>query len=116
MLNDHVLTVLINSCTEDGEPLSDAKIRDQVVSLIVSSYETTSGAMAWAIYALLSTPGAWDTTTELTVMLARRLARTSQRLLDQHVRASGFAGPMGPKFMKIAGAEGLSTGPPRCCR
>ena len=32
-----------------------------MVSLIAAGYGTTSGAMAWAIYALLSTPGAWDT-------------------------------------------------------
>jgi cytochrome P450 len=44
--------------------LSDTEIRDQVVSLIAAGYETTSGAMAWAIYALLSTPGAWDTAVE----------------------------------------------------
>ena len=59
--DDHVLTMLVSNRTEAGEPLSDAEVRDQVVSLIAAGYETTSGAMAWAIYALLSTPGAWDT-------------------------------------------------------
>jgi hypothetical protein len=59
--DDHVLTMLVNSRTEAGEPSSDNEVRDQVVSLIAAGYETTSGAMAWAIYALLSTPGAWDT-------------------------------------------------------
>ena len=43
--------------------MSDAEVRDQVVSLI-AGYETTSGAMAWTIFALLSTPGAWDTTAD----------------------------------------------------
>jgi cytochrome P450 len=40
---------------------SDNEIRDSVISLITAGYETTSGALAWAIYALLSLPGAWDT-------------------------------------------------------
>jgi cytochrome P450 len=59
--DDHVLTTLINGRGEEGEALSDNEVRDQVVSLIAAGYETTSAAMAWAIYALLSTPGAWDT-------------------------------------------------------
>jgi len=57
--DDHVLTMLVNGRTEGGETLSDAEVRDQVVSLIADGYEATSAAMAWAIYALLSTPGAW---------------------------------------------------------
>jgi cytochrome P450 len=59
--DDHVLTMLVNGRDEEGQALSDAEIRDQVVSLIAAGYETTSAAMAWAIYALLSIPGMWDT-------------------------------------------------------
>jgi cytochrome P450 len=55
-----VLTMLVNGRDEKGQALSDTEIRDQVVSLIAAGYETTSAAMAWAIYALLSTPGIWD--------------------------------------------------------
>jgi hypothetical protein len=40
--------------------LSDNEIRDSIISLITAGYETTSGALAWAIYTLLSLPGAWD--------------------------------------------------------
>ena len=58
---DHVLAMLVNGRNDSAEALSDAEIRDQVVSLIAAGYETTSAAMAWAIYALLSTPGVWDT-------------------------------------------------------
>ena len=41
--------------------LSDNEIRDSIISLITAGYETTSGALAWAIYTLLTLPGAWDT-------------------------------------------------------
>lgn len=58
--DDHVLTALINSRAGAEEPLTDKEIRDQVVSLIAAGYETTSGAVGWAIYALLSVPGVWD--------------------------------------------------------
>ncbi|HET9889766.1 MAG TPA: cytochrome P450, partial [Mycobacterium sp.] len=62
--DDQVLTMLINGRGEEGYALSDNEIRDSVVSLIAAGYETTSGALAWAIYALLSQPGAWDTAAE----------------------------------------------------
>jgi cytochrome P450 len=58
--DDHLLTMLINGRGEEGYALSDNEIRDSVVSLITAGYETTSGALAWAIYTLLSLPGAWD--------------------------------------------------------
>jgi cytochrome P450 len=58
--DDHLLTALISSRPDDGQPLTHNEIRDQVVSLIAAGYETTSGALAWAIYALLTIPGAWD--------------------------------------------------------
>ena len=58
--DDHVLTMLINGRGEEGYALSDNEIRDSVVSLITAGYETTSGALAWAIYTLLSQPDAWD--------------------------------------------------------
>ncbi|WP_418155996.1 cytochrome P450 [Actinoalloteichus caeruleus] len=58
--DDHVLAALVNGVDEEGTALSDAEIRDQAVSLIAAGYETTSAAMAWAVYAMLSTSGVWD--------------------------------------------------------
>ncbi len=58
--DDHMLTMLINGRGDEGYALNDAEIRDSIISLITAGYETTSGAMAWAIYTLLTLPGAWD--------------------------------------------------------
>lgn len=38
----------------DSGEMSDDELRDMVVSLIVASYDTTSSALAWAVYALWS--------------------------------------------------------------
>jgi cytochrome P450 len=62
--DDHMLTMLIGGRGDDGYTLSDNEIRDSVISLITAGYATTSGALAWAIYSLLSLPGAWDTAAE----------------------------------------------------
>jgi cytochrome P450 len=58
--DDRLLATLINGSPDDEQPLTHNEIRDQIVSLITAGYETTSGALAWAIYALLNVPGAWD--------------------------------------------------------
>jgi cytochrome P450 len=58
--DDHMLTMLINGRGDEGYVLSDEEIRDQIISLITAGYETTSAAMAWAAYTLLTLPGAWD--------------------------------------------------------
>lgn len=60
-VDDNVLATLITGRTEAGEALRDDEIRDQIVSLIAAGYETTSAAMGWAVYALLSTPEVWQT-------------------------------------------------------
>jgi cytochrome P450 len=59
--DDHMLTMLINGRSEEGYALSGNEIRDSIISLIAAGYETTSGALAWATYTLLTLPGAWDT-------------------------------------------------------
>ncbi|WP_156661213.1 cytochrome P450 [Mycobacterium sp. 852002-51163_SCH5372311] len=58
--DDHMLTMLINGRGEEGYALADNEIRDQIISMITAGYETTSAALAWAAYTLLSLPGAWD--------------------------------------------------------
>jgi len=58
---DDILAMLLSTVDDDGAPgLSDQEIRDQVVSLIAAGYHTTSGALAWAVQALLAEPGVWD--------------------------------------------------------
>lgn len=58
--DDHMLTVLLNGRSDEGQTLRDNEIRDQIVSMITAGYETTSAALGWACYTLLTLPGAWD--------------------------------------------------------
>jgi cytochrome P450 len=50
------LDLLVGGRDGTGSGLSDAEVRDQMVSLIAAGYETTSAAMAWAIYGLACRP------------------------------------------------------------
>jgi cytochrome P450 len=40
--------------------LSDAEIRDQVVTLIAAGYDTTSSSLAWTLIRAAREPGVWD--------------------------------------------------------
>ncbi|GAA2102579.1 cytochrome P450 [Actinomadura alba] len=55
---DGVLGLLM-STHGDGLAMTDTELRDMVVSLIVASYDTTSAALSWAVYALWSDRRAW---------------------------------------------------------
>ena len=67
-----MLTMLINGRGEEDYALSDNEIRDSIISLITAGYETTSGALAWAVYTLLTLPGAWDDRRRRSAPRARR--------------------------------------------
>jgi cytochrome P450 len=56
-----LLTGLVHAGLAGGDALSDEEIRDQFVGLVAAGYDTSSAAIGSAIYAMLSTPGVWDT-------------------------------------------------------
>jgi cytochrome P450 len=55
-LRDDALSLLLQATYEDGRPLSDREIRDQLLTMIMAGYETTTSALAWSLERLLHTP------------------------------------------------------------
>lgn len=55
-LGDDVLSLLLAARLEDGGVLTDAEIRDHLVTLLFAGHETTASAMSWAVYHLLEHP------------------------------------------------------------
>ena len=49
---EDILSLLLAARDEDGQPMPDDEIRDQLVLLVVAGHETTAIAIAWALYAL----------------------------------------------------------------
>ena len=49
---EDILSLLLAARGEDGAPMSDEEIRDQLVLLVVAGHETTALSMAWGLYAL----------------------------------------------------------------
>ncbi|HEX8102950.1 MAG TPA: cytochrome P450 [Solirubrobacteraceae bacterium] len=57
---DDILSMLIAARFEDGEPMTDAEIRDQLMTLLLAGHETTATALAWTFDLLLRHPAALD--------------------------------------------------------
>jgi cytochrome P450 len=59
--HDDILSMLLAARDEDGNPLSDKALRDELVTLLVAGHETTATALAWSLERLTRTPAALET-------------------------------------------------------
>jgi cytochrome P450 family 135 len=46
---DDVLSLLLAARDEDGRPLTDAELRDELMTLLVAGHETTATALSWTL-------------------------------------------------------------------
>jgi cytochrome P450 family 135 len=53
---EDVLSMLVAARHEDGSPMSDAEIRDELLTLLVAGHETTATALSWAMERLTRHP------------------------------------------------------------
>lgn len=55
-----IFSLLLQARDEDGEPLSDQEMRDELITLLVAGHETTATGLAWAFERLVRHPGALE--------------------------------------------------------
>ena len=53
---EDVLSLLLQAHYEDGRPMTDAELRDELVTLLVAGHETTATALAWTFERLVHHP------------------------------------------------------------
>lgn len=53
---DDVLAMLLEARHEDGSPMSEQEIRDELLTLLVAGHETTASSLAWAFDRLAHEP------------------------------------------------------------
>jgi cytochrome P450 len=53
---DDVLAMLLAARHEDGSPMSDEELRDELMTLLVAGHETTASELAWAFERLARAP------------------------------------------------------------
>jgi cytochrome P450 family 135 len=55
---DDILSMLLQARHEDGSPMSDRELRDELMTLLVAGHETTATGLSWAIELLSRHPEA----------------------------------------------------------
>jgi cytochrome P450 len=53
---DDVLSLLLAARHEDGSPMTDIELRDELMTLLTAGHETTATGLSWAFERLLRTP------------------------------------------------------------
>ena len=53
---DDILSLLVAARHEDGSPMSDDEIHDELLTLLVAGHETTATALSWAVERLVRHP------------------------------------------------------------
>jgi cytochrome P450 len=53
---DDILSMLMQARHEDGAPMSDVELRDELMTLLVAGHETTATALSWAVERLVHSP------------------------------------------------------------
>jgi cytochrome P450 family 110 len=45
-----ILSLMMSARYDDGQPMSDVELRDELMTLLVAGHETTASALVWALY------------------------------------------------------------------
>ncbi|HET7445120.1 MAG TPA: cytochrome P450 [Solirubrobacterales bacterium] len=53
---DDVLSLLLSARDEDGQPMSDVELRDELITILGAGHETTATGLAWAVERLVRNP------------------------------------------------------------
>jgi cytochrome P450 len=61
---DDVLSILLEARHEDGSPMSNQELRDELMTLLVAGHETTATTLAWAFERLVREPAVLARLTE----------------------------------------------------
>ncbi|MDX6624705.1 MAG: hypothetical protein QOE75_2637 [Solirubrobacterales bacterium] len=103
---DDILAMLVEARHEDGSPMSDQEIRDELLTLLVAGHETTASSLAWAFSRLVHEPRvlgrlveeidageeAYVTATIQETMRARPvLPNVAPRLVAQRIEVGGWS-------------------------
>lgn len=61
---EDILSMLLLARDEDGEPLSDEELRDELMTLLLAGHETTASSLSWAFEQLTQRPQTLERLTE----------------------------------------------------
>jgi cytochrome P450 family 135 len=91
---EDILSLLIRARYEDGSSMSDADLRDELMTLLVAGHETTATSLSWAIERLLRHPA------KLERLRAEAVAGESEEYLDAVVKETLRLRPVLPIVLR----------------
>jgi len=100
---DDVLSLLLLARDEDGQPLSDGELRDELVTLLVAGHETTATGLAWTFDLLLHHPA-------VLARLRDDVAAGGEEYLDAVVKESLRVRPVVPGIGRVVRGEPFELG------
>jgi cytochrome P450 len=59
---EDIMSLLLQARHEDGSPMSDSELRDELMTLLIAGHETTATSLAWALERLVRSPQALERT------------------------------------------------------
>jgi cytochrome P450 len=93
-----VLSLLLEARDEDGQPMSDDELRDELVTLVLAGHETTANQLAWTFERLVRFPEAYD-------RLREAVRSDSRADADAYVEATIYEGmrarPVIPMIVRL---------------
>ena len=51
-----IMAMLIEARDEDGRPMSDQELRDEMITMLLAGHETTATSLSWVVHRLLQNP------------------------------------------------------------
>ncbi len=111
-----VLALMVQASHEDGSPMSDAEIRDELVTMLVAGHETTAHTLAWALERIRRHPellrrlveevdegaGALREATIREVQRARPVIAFAARVVRKPFELGGYRLPIGSRLLLAA--------------
>jgi cytochrome P450 len=100
---EDVFSMLLGARDEDGQPMTDQELRDELVTLLVAGHETTATGLSWAFELLLRTPRVMD-------RLRASLAEGDDTYLDAVVKEALRLRPVIPGVGRVVRGEPFELG------